>query len=169
MIHFQPSTPQHLARHNEAAKGSPSLLDRFNAWVVSLTSGSPETPAGPPPAPGQPKGPGSPDGTPVAKGTKAYEAILAELNKKYGPLKNVGYRDVDGDGNYVYREYSDGRIYIQFSGRPAKDPVPPKIIKTETTGGGLPPWVLPVGIVGGTALIGVTAFYLIRRKRKGAR
>lgn len=134
MIHFQPSTPQHLARHNEAAKGSPSLLDRFNAWVVSLTSGSPETPAGPPPAPGQPKGPGSPDGTPVAKGTKAYEAILAELNKKYGPLKNVGYRDVDGDGNYVYREYSDGRIYIQFSGRPAKDPVPPKSSRRKRPG-----------------------------------
>lgn len=161
-MYFQPSTPQHLARHNEAAKGSPSLLDRFNAWVVSLTSGSPETPAGPPPKPP------TADGRPVPKGTPAYDAILAELNKKYGtfPANAQGYRDAVGNGNYVYRQYSDGRIFIQKSGQ-GSTPVTPKVVdaKVETTGGGLPPWVLPVGIVGGTALIGVTAFYFIRRKK----
>jgi carbon monoxide dehydrogenase subunit G len=106
----------------------------------------------------------------VAKGTTAYAAILAELEKKYGkfPANATGYRDAVGNGNYVYRQYSDGRIFIQKSGQ-GSAPVAPKVVDAKsvpTTGGGLPPWVLPVSVVGGAALIGVGVFIFVKRKGK---
>ena len=114
-------------------------------------------------------GPSTPDGTPVAKGTVAYNAILAELDKKYGKLTGVGWRDSAGDGNYVYRQYTDGRIFIQKSGM-GSTPVAPKILggNQQPTVGGLPPWVLPVSIVGGAAVIGAGIYFWpkIRAKMK---
>jgi len=171
MYHFQPSDSQHLvARRNEAAKGTPSLLDQFNSWVTGIFAPA-ATPKAPP-KPGEPAGPGTPDGRAVEKGTAAYTAILAELDKKYGkfPANAVGYRDSVGDGNYVYRQYSDGRLYIQVSGY-GKTPVAPKVVAANTiptTGGGLPPWVLPVSIVGGAAVIGAGIYFWpkIRAKMK---
>jgi hypothetical protein len=160
-MYFQPSTPQHLARPNEAEKAwyEKPLWQTFSDWW-----NTPSTPAGPPPKPP------TADGTPVAKGTTAYAAILAELEKKYGkfPANATGYRDAVGNGNYVYRQYSDGRIFIQKSGQ-GSAPVAPKVVDAKsvpTTGGGLPPWVLPVSVVGGAALIGVGVFIFVKRKGK---
>jgi hypothetical protein len=155
---FHPSEPL-LARPN-AAQSTPSLLDRFNAWMSGGVSGGSSEPAQ---APVEPPKPSTPDGKPVAKGTAAYAAILAELERKYGkfPANAVGYRDAVGDGNYVYRQYSDGRIFIQKSGM-GSAPVPPKVVDAKavpTTGGGLPPWVLPVSIVGGAVAIGAGIYF----------
>jgi hypothetical protein len=162
---FRPSESA-LARRN-AAQSTPSLLDRFNAWASGSTA--------PAQAPAEPPKPPTADGKPVAKGTAAYAAILAELERKYGkfPANAVGYRDAVGDGNYVYRQYSDGRIFIQKSGQ-GSAPVPPKVVDAKavpTTGGGVPPWVLPVSIVGGAALLGAGIYFWpkIRAKMKRRR
>lgn len=167
MRSFHPSAPEHhLARRNEAA-GSPSVLDQFNAWVSSFFAPSePSAPSGPPPGPFEPMGPSTPNGRSVPAGSSPYKAILLEIETKYGKLPGVGYRDVVGDGNYVYRQYSDGRIFIQRSGR-GMAPVPPKII--AATGGGAPPWVLPVAIVGGAALIGAGIYFWPKIRKKMGR
>ncbi len=134
-----------------------------SSWFAPTSGPSAQAPKATP-KPGEPGGPPTPDGRPVAKGTAAYAAILAELDRKYGkyPANAVGYRDSVGDGNYVYRQYSDGRLFIQVSGQ-GSAPVKPKIVsevkETATTGGGVPPWVLPVSIVGGAALIGAGIYY----------
>jgi hypothetical protein len=166
MRNFQPSNPQHhLARPNaaELAWYEKPLWDTISAWWGS------SAPPAKLPKPGEPMGPSTPDGTPVAKGTVAYNAILAELDKKYGKLTGVGWRDSVGDGNYVYRQYTDGRIFIQKSGM-GSTPVAPKILggNQQPTVGGPPPWVLPVAIVGGAGVIGAGIYFWpkIRAKMK---
>jgi hypothetical protein len=169
--------PSHPVARLNAAQSTPSLLDRFNAWVSGDGTAAPAQAPKAPPKPGEAGGPPTPDGRPVAKGTAAYAAIVAEIDRKYGkyPANAVGYRDSVGDGNYVYRQYSDGRLFIQVSGQ-GSAPVKPKIVSevkapVETTGGGVPPWVLPVSIVGGAALIGAGIYFWpkIRAKMKRRR
>lgn len=67
------------------------------------------------------------DGRAVAYGSDPYKAILKEVaavpaanslskGSKVVNGKAVTFRDVAGSGGYVYRHYSDGRIYIQMTG-----------------------------------------------------
>lgn len=167
-MHFQPSEPRHLVKalHNEGEKAwyERPLWETISDWWSGSSTKTP-------PAPGQTYGPTTPDGTPVPKGS-AYDAILAELNRMYGPLTGVGYRDAAGSGNYLYRQYSDGRIFIQKSGYTG-----PKTVQAQNqlpaalAGGGLidRPWFLPAVIVGGSALIGAGIIWgpaLFKRKGK---
>lgn len=156
-MQFQPSQPHHyMARRNETEKAwyEKPLWDSFTEWWNTPSLPAPETYK-----PGQPTGPATPDGTAVAKGSKPYNAILEEINKKYGEIKAL-WRDVSGDGNYTYRQYIDGRIFIQKPGK-GKTPTPPKKEEGDPAPvvSGPPPWVLPVAIVGGAALIGAGIYF----------
>lgn len=63
--------------------------------------------------------PTEPDRDPVdpVKESTAYNAIWAEITERYGPLKE-GWREVEGSGGYIYRQYADGRLSIEEVGKP---------------------------------------------------
>jgi len=104
------------------------------------------------------------DGSPIEKGTSAYTKVLAELTAQYGHMVS-GFRDVPGSGGYTYRQYADGRIFIQVSGRPKSSSSPE--LPATTTGSGkkpVPRWLWPV-VIGGSALVllgGGYYFYSVR-------